>query len=190
MRSHQGHSAADAAAASTCKPPACAGFWRAAFQSRSAKFKLFKIKKFRKLSATLPFIFRDKKGAGLLDSCSVGSVMHPCAQRLWMPVLCSQTKPAKICSVNFRPFSAHKERSEFETVPCPQKSLHSLYARPRHPNPTRQGYRLSGLAFRRFRDASMRAAPMDAGAMFPNKARKNLFRELPSVQCPQRAQRI
>ena len=76
------------------------------------------------------------KSAGLQDSRSVGSVMHPCAQRLWMPVPCSQTKPAKICSVNFRPFSAYKERSEFETVPCPPKSLHSFYARPRHPKPS------------------------------------------------------
>ena len=31
-----------------------------------------------------------------------------------------------------------------------------------------------GLAFRRFRDASMRAAPMDAGAMFPDKARQKI----------------
>ena len=45
-----------------------------------------------------------------------------------------------------------------------------------------------GFAFRRFRDASMRVAPMDAGAMFPNIARKNMFRELPSVQRRQRAQ--
>ena len=46
---------------------------------------------------------------------------------------CSQTKPAKICSVNFRPFNAYKERSEFKTVPCPKKSLHSFYALPCHP---------------------------------------------------------
>ena len=59
------------------------------------------------------------------------------------------------------------------------------------PKPPRQKRRPYGLAFRRFRDASMRAAPMDAGAMFLNKApQKNKFRELPSVQCPQRAQRI
>ena len=68
------------------------------------------------------------KGTDFQDSRSVGSVMHPCAQRLWMPVPCSQTKPPKICSVNFRPFSAYKELSEFETVPCP-KNLSILFTR-------------------------------------------------------------
>ena len=130
------------------------------------------------------------KGAGLMGSRSVGSVMHPCAQRLWMPVPCSQTKPAKICSVNFRPFSAYKERSEFETVPCPKKILPFFLPSALPPNSPLQGCRPYGLAFRRFRGASMRVAPMDAGAMFPNKARKNMFRELPSVQRLQRAQRI
>ena len=68
----------------------------------------------------------------------------------------------KNCSVNFRPFSAYKERSEFETVPCPKKSLYSFYVQPCRTEPPRQGCRPSGLAFRRFRDASMRAALMDA----------------------------
>ena len=53
-----------------------------------------------------------------LGSRSAGSVAHPCAQRLWMPVLMQRpllicVDPAKKCSVNFRPFSVGKERSEF-----------------------------------------------------------------------------
>ena len=172
MRSHHGHSAADAAAASIgTSDTVLTNAWPC---------------------PTNPL---RSKSAGLMNTRSVCSVMHPCAQRLWMPVPCSQTKPAKICSVNFRPFSAYKERSEFETVPCPPKSLHSFYARPRSstlrdknarpchpilrdksaalpPKPPRQGCRPSGVAFRRFRDATMRVAPMDASAMFPDKDRK------------------
>ena len=59
-----------------------------------------------------------RQDAAALGARSAGSVAHPCAQRLWMPVLVQRPSPLcvdpakKICSVNFRPFSVGKERSE------------------------------------------------------------------------------
>ncbi len=63
------------------------------------------------------------------------------------------------CSVNFRPFSVSKERSEFVNKFRVGKhpSILQIIHAPGPPPP----------AFRPFRDTSMRAAPMDVSAMFP-----------------------
>ncbi len=102
-------------------------------------------------------------------------------QALWLAVMfTAHSRSNTYC----RPIPRHRRQYRHPNH-TRQKRRHC------HPNPPRQTRRPSGLAFRRFRDASMRVAPMDAGAIFLNKApAKNMFRELPSVQRLQRAQRI
>ncbi len=98
-------------------------------------------------------------------------------QALWLAVrFTAHSRSNTYCRSQAGPYRAIDANTAIPTLRDKRVALPSqpsaIKAHALSPSPPRQGRRPYGLAFRRFRDASMRAAPMDAGAMFPNKARK------------------
>ena len=147
--------------------------------------------------------YRRHGAASATGPRSVLSVTHPCAQRLWMPVQCSiPSLPPQKNLFREIPSVQCQQRAPAnlkKKIPCPPKSLNSTHNTPSIP-PCRD--RILRSLYSRWHGAASAIDPrsvpsvahpcaqrlwMPVQCSIPSLPPKNLFREIPSVQCPQRA---